>query len=279
MASQVRRFLIAIPILCCSLGATQAQRSIHARWSSMEYVLRPTGHGRVELFAAPFTFGHSAGPALGLARLGLESVPSYQWTSVLRAAVDSLEHSTKPSTLVLIGPPLPASGGRAFLVIGYDPARERNGRYFLLLEDSVTGRDWRVGATTTELRALLNNVEAAAQESGLVTPAAPDSVAPAPCAGAGAGACDPPRPRLVSAPPLRYPYGARIERKTGGVWLEFDVDTAGLVDSASVEVIKADAADLADAAVLALLKARFAPSAVKTRTYWEFHFSLSCIFC
>jgi len=255
----------------------RSQDPTRVHWPLLDCVLRRAVPGAVELLAAPSPFGRPSGSMTALDRLSLQSILTMQWVAATRAVMDSLERHGHPSTLGLIGPPLPDLSGHAFVGIGYDPSAERGSRYFFLLNDSTDNRYWRTGGSEGQVRDLLKAFENVAQQAGVVVGAVDDTLTTPACY--QRESCQETRPRLLSVPPLQYPWVLRREGRQGRVWLEFVVDTLGRVDSSSVNAVLSDGGDFTDAATRSLLRAQFAPASVdgrlvRRRTYLEARFAL-----
>jgi TonB family protein len=273
------RLRLGVGVLAISiLGApANAQDPIRVSWQLMDCVVQDVAPGVVYLLASPALVTTPSRDTTRLDGMALQSIQIVQWATVIRSTIDSLERHGQPHTLGLIGPPLPSLGGRAFIGVGYDPDAERGKRYFFLLEDSTTHHFWRSGGSTGDVSALLKTFETAAQQAGLVFGTVADTTPVLSCA--REESCAQSRPKLIFSPPLKYPRVPRREGKQGRVWLQFIVDTSGLVDSASIRVLLSDGADFTDQAIATIVRAKFAPATVdgrpiSVRSDVEFRFRL-----
>ncbi len=206
----------------------------------------------------------------------LEPKPLQQWAISVAALVDSFSKVSRKDQTPFATVILPGDLGRAGLRLLSDPARNKKTPFYLEILDSVDlypiakTPEWFIAATRSDVLALLTALDAGAQQSAYDTTTRPLSGR-----ATSPSSSDPfdsvrvyqvfqleRRPSLSRQWQLQYPEAARMARREGRVWLQFVIDTSGVIERESLRILMSDGEDFTQAALKGIDQARYQPAMV-----------------
>ena len=246
-------------------GSLAAQFGVRVRWPLMDIVVRGDSTNRLEVITSPNLSSTQGNERMTqLRRLQLDPVTAMQWATLMRRVVDSAGDRPRVSAPRAFFPLLKRADSRDGMQLAVFAEKGKPPFGFAVAGADTTEASWTVRVSAKEVRGLLDALvdvggAAAYAERRAARIAALDDPGTCPLPEqlfTAADESEPPVP--ISTEGVAYPR--QLYPRSGRVWLQFVIDSTGVVARGSECVLLSDAFPFTTSVLAALPRFQFTPA-------------------
>lgn len=242
---------LIIALAVATSGAAQTPPPLLQRvaWNLADFVvLGDSTHG-VQLLASPNLRTERGRGGVEMTTLSLDPAVAHHWATGVARILDSLSQLPPVEWTVFETVPLAANRSQGHILIAFDGKGSQKQPFAFVVRDGATA--WWLPVSDADLRQLFG---------ALATIASRSALAPAPIGQNVRLACQlDERPQLLDPMRLKHPDRNTASVRDARVLAQYVIDTAGVVQPGSVQILLSDGKDFTREAQGALARARYRP--------------------
>lgn len=247
-------------------GASAAQsprrHAATVTWSLVDFLVAADSETGVTVYASANLSSKQGRGEQHLDEASVDPVTALQWAGVMRIQLNSVSGAPRLTQLRVFTPLLDDQCSHHWFGIGVEPGGHGT-QLSLVFGDSVARRSWRVYAARKDLDTLLATMVGTAPYAGEPKHCWSGIVSDTDYSALQYGCFQ--SPTVVDEPALTYPVSEEDRCREGRVWLRFAIDTGGLADVSSSEVLMSDSEGFLHQARDGLARARFRAGRINGR--------------